>query len=346
MNEQETTTFEYGIIGQNDDNPSCGNYLDSKYELTHEEILNEGIYYVAIQGIRNQPGIFDISMECNTIPPSSHPSFLPTLQPSKSPTSSPTVPPKIPKSVITSLLFGSMGIALFIIGCYYLHKWRRFRKEKQELDDKKKKKKLKNKVSTDSFESVPNEDEAFENEDDQELLSDNCDTTKHKNGKKNKKKRKDKKSITIPRATMQSQPTKSRQNGSRQQHQHQHQLKPLSKRERSQRRQLKKNTGTSSLRGLAGLQAIAEDFGAETDINSEHSYHLENLDLNTIMNIEEARGDTVRGIKIQRIDGDATLASQLDGDDDVISLVLAHAIQCCEDQNGLDIFQVSLSSLI
>ena len=341
------------IIGQSDDNPSCGNYLDSKYTLNHDQIMDKGIYYVAIQGIRNKPGIFDISMQCNTIPPTPQPSTLPTFPPSNSPTSTPTVPHKIAKGVITSLLFGTMGTALFVIGCYYLHKWRKFRKEKTTLENRKRRKnRSKNKLSTDSFTCIPNDDDEANDDDEVNLYEDEHDNQRscpHLDDKKKNKRQKKKKSIS--KTTPKSKAARQTQTGSSSM-QNENQLKPLSKRQRSQRRQLKKNTGMKSLRGLAGLQTIAEDlnvtanFGVDMDkmeVKSENSNHLEQFDFGAIMKIDqEARGDTVRGVTIRRIDGDATLASQLDGDEDVISLVLAHAIQCCEDQNGLDIFQVSV----
>eukprot|EP01084_Bolivina_argentea_P174180 301707_1 len=45
--------------------------------------------------------------------------------------------------------------------------------------------------------------------------------------------------------------------------------------------------------------------------------------------------------KYGRIDGDKDIVDQLKPNyDDVVQLVLAHAIQCCEDQSGLDIYQV------
>eukprot|EP01084_Bolivina_argentea_P130384 230164_1 len=42
----------------------------------------------------------------------------------------------------------------------------------------------------------------------------------------------------------------------------------------------------------------------------------------------------------RRIDGDKTLYDQLAPKEDVVQRVIAHAIQCCDDQSGFDIYQV------
>eukprot|EP01084_Bolivina_argentea_P008498 15904_1 len=56
--------------------------------------------------------------------------------------------------------------------------------------------------------------------------------------------------------------------------------------------------------------------------------------------IELFRIRSVGGVDIKRIDNDVPVEKQLMPTQDTVQLVLAHAIKCCEDQNGFDIFQV------
>ena len=103
--------------------------------------------------------------------------------------------------------------------------------------------------------------------------------------------------------------------------------------------------------GVTGVTAIAavkvksnEDSDGE-ELNGVGVEEKDEMDkemdvLQATAEKREGRGMSINGVDVRRIDKDKGILEQMDEDEDVVQVVLAHALDCCNDGEEFDIFQV------
>ena len=85
------------------------------------------------------------------------------------------------------------------------------------------------------------------------------------------------------------------------------------------------------------------DLEDEDEEQDEEYPEVTEFETNKSFSLKKRGAMNIRGVSIRRLDSDRNLNEQMDEDEDVVQVVLAHAISCCEDEEGFDIFQVSRS---
>eukprot|EP01084_Bolivina_argentea_P103646 185619_1 len=90
---------------------------------------------------------------------------------------------------------------------------------------------------------------------------------------------------------------------------------------------------------MTAAQFSPSQFSPINDSDDDDTFRQE-PSIQLIPMTEKKSDDTAAGVTIRRIDTDKNFAEQLEENEDIIQLMLAHAIASCEEQQGLDVHQV------